>query len=96
MRAIGVDANHELQMFEMLDEPVGPEQALIRTTRVGVCGTDREIVRTGAIFRLPPGEDKLVLGHEASGIVERVGQGVTDIAPGDVVVPTLTPARHRS
>lgn len=43
----------------------------------------------------PPGEGRLVLGHEASGIVERAGQGVTDIAPGDVVVPTLTPDRNR-
>ncbi|MCY4087896.1 MAG: alcohol dehydrogenase catalytic domain-containing protein [Actinomycetia bacterium] len=66
MRAIGIDADHELQMFEMPGEPVGPDQALIRTTRVGICGTDREIVRTGAPFRLPTGEGRLVLGHEAS------------------------------
>ncbi len=95
MRAIGIDADHELQMFDIPAEPVGPGQARIRTTRVGVCGTDREIVHTGAIFKLPPGEDRLVLGHEASGIVEQVGEGVTDIAPGDVVVPTLTPDRNR-
>ena len=34
MRAIGVDANHELQMCEMPCEPVAPGQAPIRATRV--------------------------------------------------------------
>jgi len=57
----------------------------MRVLEVGVCGTDREIVH--GLFGIPPdGEELLVLGHEALGIVERDGHGFTR---GDLVAATV-------
>ena len=66
----------------------GPGQAAVRVRRVGICGTDKEII--GASFGTPPaGSNELVLGHEVFGTVERVGEGVTTVAAGDLVVATV-------
>lgn len=67
--------------------PVAGE-VLCRTLELGVCGTDREILETANPLR-PEGEDHLVLGHEALARVEQVGEGVDEIAPGDLVVPVV-------
>jgi threonine dehydrogenase-like Zn-dependent dehydrogenase len=63
-------------------EPVAGE-ALVRVLRVGVCGTDREIV-AGSVGRAPAAEDRLIIGHESFGVVERVN-GASAIQPGDRV-----------
>jgi glucose 1-dehydrogenase len=57
----------------------------VRVLEVGVCGTDREIVH-GLFGIAPEGEDLLVLGHEALGVVERDGHG---FARGDLVAATV-------
>ena len=59
----------------------GPGEALIDIKACGVCHTDLHY-REGAIND----EFPFLLGHEASGIVEAVGEGVTDIAVGDFVI----------
>jgi aryl-alcohol dehydrogenase len=56
----------------------------VRLVATGVCHTDA-VVRDGWI----PTTFPIVLGHEGAGIVEAVGQTVTDIAPGDHVVLTV-------
>ena len=61
-------------------------EALVRTLRVGVDGTDREVIG-GAHGSFPEGEDHLVLGHEAVGVVE--DPNGTRFSPGDVVTPTV-------
>jgi threonine dehydrogenase-like Zn-dependent dehydrogenase len=66
------------------DPDVG--EVLVRTLRVGVDGTDHEVI-AGGHGGFPAGEDHLVLGHEAVGIVE--DPNGTDFAVGDVVVPTV-------
>ncbi len=59
----------------------GPDEVVIRVDACGVCHTDLHY-REGGI-----GDDFLfLLGHEAAGRVEAVGDGVTNVAPGDVVV----------
>jgi len=63
-----------------------PGEALVRTLVVGVDGTDHEVI-SGAHGAFPDGEDHLVLGHEAVGVVEDPGD--TDLSAGDVVVPTV-------
>lgn len=50
----------------------------------GVCRTDLQY-REGGIN----GEFPFLSGHEAAGVVEAVGDGVTDVAPGDFVAPTV-------
>src|SRR5512140_1062256 len=59
----------------------GPGEVTVRVQACGVCHTDLHY-REGAI-----GEDfPFLLGHEAAGTVEAVGDGVTGIAPGDFVI----------
>ncbi len=59
----------------------GPGEAVVRVQACGVCHTDLHY-REGGI-----GDDyPYLLGHEAAGIVESVGAGVTNVAPGDFVV----------
>ena len=59
----------------------GPGEALVALQACGVCHTDLHY-REGAIND----EFPFLLGHEAAGIVEAVGDGVTNVAPGDYVV----------
>jgi threonine dehydrogenase-like Zn-dependent dehydrogenase len=65
----------------------GAGEALVRTLRVGVDGTDAEVIG-GSHGGFPEGADHLVLGHEAVGVVEEV-VGESDLEPGDAVVPTI-------
>lgn len=59
----------------------GPGEALVGVQACGVCHTDLHY-REGGI-----GEDfPYLLGHEAAGVVEAVGDGVTGLAPGDFVI----------
>ena len=59
----------------------GPGEALVRIQACGVCHTDLHY-RQGAISA----EFPYFLGHEAAGIVEKVGDGVGNVEPGDFVV----------
>jgi threonine dehydrogenase-like Zn-dependent dehydrogenase len=60
-------------------------EVLVRPVEVGVCGTDREI--SEGWFGVPPaGEERLILGHELLGRVERDGHG---FARGDLVTATV-------
>ena len=68
-----------------VDEPAEDEGAvLVETLAVGVCGTDIEIV-TGAYGWAPPGQERLVLGHESLGRVAEAPEG-SGFAAGDLVV----------
>jgi threonine dehydrogenase-like Zn-dependent dehydrogenase len=72
-----------------LPEPApGPDEVLVAVRRVGVCGTDKEII-AGHFGTPPPGSDELVLGHEALGRVTAVGDRVQAFRAGDLVVPTV-------
>ncbi len=64
---------------------VGSDEVPVRVLEVGVCGTDREIVH-GLFGIAPDGEELLVLGHEALGVVERDGHG---FSRGDLVSATV-------
>jgi len=59
----------------------GPGEALVRVQACGVCHTDLHY-REGAINDDFP----FLLGHEAAGVVEAVGDDVRDVAPGDFVI----------
>ncbi|WP_018656607.1 S-(hydroxymethyl)mycothiol dehydrogenase [Actinomadura flavalba] len=59
----------------------GPGEAVVRVQACGVCHTDLHYREGGINDEFP-----FLLGHEAAGIVEEVGAGVTDVEPGDFVV----------
>ena len=69
-----------------LAEPRAGE-VLVRLEACGVCHTDM-YTASGAD---PSGYAPAVLGHEGAGIVERLGDGVTSVAPGDRVVTLFSP-----
>src|SRR5919198_1229596 len=59
----------------------GPGEAVVRVQTCGVCHTDLHYREGGINDDFP-----FLLGHEAAGVVEAVGAGVDDVAPGDFVV----------
>ncbi|KGN33827.1 alcohol dehydrogenase [Knoellia sinensis KCTC 19936] len=69
-----------------LDGP-GPGEVLVRITAAGLCHSDLSVVNGDRPRPLP-----MVLGHEAAGVVEEVGAGVTEVAVGDRVVCSYVPS----
>lgn len=61
-------------------------EVLVRTAACGLCHTDLHLM-TGD---MPGLSSPIVLGHEASGVVESVGRSVTDLSPGDHVVACVS------
>jgi len=59
----------------------GPGEAVVKVQACGVCHTDLHYREGGINDEFP-----FLLGHEAAGIVEAVGAGVTDVEPGDFVI----------
>src|ERR687897_3525160 len=59
----------------------GPGEAVVQVQACGVCHTDLHYREGGINDDFP-----FLLGHEAAGVVEAVGEGVTDVAPGDYVI----------
>lgn len=68
-----------------LAEP-GPGELLVRIEVAGLCHSDLSVVDGNRPRPVP-----MLLGHEASGIVEQLGAGVTDVAVGERVVMTFLP-----
>jgi threonine dehydrogenase-like Zn-dependent dehydrogenase len=66
----------------------GPDEVLVRVRRVGICGTDKEVV-DAKFGTAPKGGDELVIGHEVLGVVESVGERVASLKAGDLVVATV-------
>ncbi len=64
----------------IVPEP-GPGEAVVQVQACGVCHTDLHYREGGINDEFP-----FLLGHEAAGVVESVGDGVTDVAPGDFVI----------
>ncbi|GAA1519761.1 alcohol dehydrogenase [Agromyces terreus] len=67
-------------------DPPGPGELLVRIEAAGVCHSDLSVVDGNRVRPMP-----MLLGHEASGIVEQLGDGVTDLAVGTRVVMTFLP-----
>ncbi len=75
----------EVQELELAEPKAG--EVLVRLVACGVCHTDL-YTASGAD---PSGYAPTVLGHEGAGVVERVGDGVASVAPGDHVVTLFSP-----
>lgn len=90
--AVLVDA----RKLEVRDVPLpkpAPHQVLVRTTGVGICGTDHHIYGGQANYNrdtagnpIPLRLQPQILGHEISGVIEEVGPEVRDLKVGDRVV----------
>src|SRR5204863_870325 len=86
MRALTVlpGTVNSLQLDDIPDPNPRDGRVLVRALALGICGTDREIV-SGKYGTAPPGQKRLVLGHESLGRVEKAppNSGLTE---GDLVV----------
>ncbi len=63
------------------DPEVGPEDVLIRVQACGICGSDVHGYTGQTGRRMPP----IIMGHEAAGVVEKVGSEVAAVRPGERV-----------
>ena len=71
----------EVELVDIVVPDPGPGEAVVRIEACGVCHTDLHYREGGINDEFP-----FLLGHEAAGTVESVGEGVTDVAPGDFVI----------
>ena len=71
----------DVEVVDIVVPDPGPGEAVVKIETCGVCHTDLHY-REGGINDDYP----FLLGHEAAGYVEAVGEGVTDVAPGDFVI----------
>jgi S-(hydroxymethyl)mycothiol dehydrogenase len=82
VRAVVARAVKQPVSVELIDVPdPGPGEALVKVQACGVCHTDLHYREGGINDEFP-----FLLGHEAAGVVEAVGLGVTDVEPGDFVI----------
>lgn len=88
MRAIVTPRFGGPESFEVRDVPTptaGPGQVLVRVIASGTNPVDAKLRQDGTWAGLQP---PVVLGYDASGVIEQVGPGVTDFKPGDEVFYT--------
>ena len=86
MRALTVQPGtpNSLRLDDVAPPPQSDGAVLVRALALGICGTDREIDE-GKYGEPPPGEQRLILGHESLGTVEDAPAG-TGFKRGDLVV----------
>ena len=86
MRALTVAPGiaNSARVEDVPEPPAEDGSVLVRTTAIGVCGTDRDIV-CGHYGWVPPGQSRLVIGHESLGVV-REAPPQAAVVPGDLVV----------
>ncbi|WP_040815200.1 S-(hydroxymethyl)mycothiol dehydrogenase [Nocardia concava] len=73
--------NAPVEVTDIVIPDPGPGEAVVKVQACGVCHTDLHYREGGINDEFP-----FLLGHEAAGIVESVGEGVTDVEPGDFVI----------
>lgn len=88
MRAVVFAEPRSWSLEEVPDPAPGPREVLIRVEAVGLCGTDLHVLDG----EFAPTRYPIIPGHETSGLVEAVGEQVSEVAVGDRVSvdPTLT------
>ncbi|WP_224270887.1 glucose 1-dehydrogenase [Haloprofundus salinisoli] len=87
MKAIVVEKGESRPTLRNVPDPTPePGEVLLRTLRVGIDGTDHEVIR-GNHGGYPDGDDYQILGHEAVAVVEDANG--TELEEGELVVPTV-------
>jgi Zn-dependent alcohol dehydrogenase len=77
-----------LTLDDVLLDPPGPGEVLVKIAAAGVCHSDLRLAEGGLGHERIP----IVLGHEGAGVVVAVGDGVTHVRPGDHVAFSINPA----
>ena len=84
--AVLYEANTPLQVVDVDQQGPQAGEARVRVMAAGICHSDWHIINGDWTLPLP-----MVLGHEAAGIVDEVGAGVTAVKPGDHVIFSFRP-----
>lgn len=84
--AVAFEQGAPLRVEEVVVRAPGPGEVRVRVAACGICASDLHVWRSGEGITFPA-----VLGHEASGVVEAVGPGVTQVAVGQGVVIAWIP-----
>lgn len=90
MKALAIYPGKKNSMhIEEVEKPkVDNNSVLIKVLRVGVDGTDKELI-SAEYGDAPKGFNYLITGHESLGRIEEVGSNVSGFKKGDIVVPTV-------
>ncbi|HEV7420151.1 MAG TPA: NAD(P)-dependent alcohol dehydrogenase [Mycobacterium sp.] len=92
-RAAVMTKLEHIEIQELPEPEPGPKQAVVRIHAVGVCGSDTAYFKIGRIGDYVV-DGPIVLGHEVSGEVAKVGSEVTNVSVGDrVAIEPGTPCR---
>jgi len=91
LEAMGAQAPYAeskpLKIRELELKPPGPAEILVRMGAAGLCHSDLSVINGDR-----PRPTPMALRHEAAGVVEQVGPGVSDLEPGDHVVLVFMPS----
>lgn len=80
MKAVRLSDERKPELIERADPVAGPGEVLVRSHYCGICGTDLHAAEI-AVFR-----EGVILGHEFSGEIVAVGEGVPDWSVGEAIV----------
>lgn len=87
--ALQVDCDNKLSLIEVATPKPGPNEALVHIKATGICGSDIHMWKHWKV------NDKVILGHESSGVVVDVGENVDQIRVGDkVAIEPGVPCMH--
>lgn len=91
LHQVGAEApyaqSQPLKIEELELDPPGPGEVLVKMKAAGLCHSDLSVINGSRPRPVP-----MAIGHEAAGIVVEVGQGVSDLKPGDMVVLVFVPS----
>ena len=90
MRAIVIHKPKDLRIEECEVDALGPGQVRIKMAAGGVCGSDLHYFNHGG-FGTVRIREPMILGHEVSGRIEALGEGVENLAVGELVA--VNPSR---
>ncbi|MHB8513886.1 MAG: zinc-dependent alcohol dehydrogenase [Dehalococcoidia bacterium] len=85
MKAAALKGSRAMEIVELADEPPAPGEVKLRVAYCGICGSDLHEYESAQPFRAL-GILQPVMGHEFSGRVVAVGDGVRDVVAGQLVV----------
>ena len=81
-RGVVLSEPGRVALEEIVVDPPGPGEVLVRVEATGVCHSDLHVIEENGWGHAFP----VLLGHEGAGAVEAVGEGVDGLAEGDSVV----------
>nr|XP_034967885.1 alcohol dehydrogenase 1B-like [Zootoca vivipara] len=84
--AVVWEVNKPFSIVEIEVAPPKAHEVRIKILASGVCRSDEHVLSGALQVKFP-----IILGHEAAGVVESVGEGVTCVKPGDKVIPFFVP-----